>query len=371
MKNSKTIGSCLTLILALGGVGCSAEIEDEADDFRIIEGDPAPSSVAEYAATVGIHVRSGAQVSTDPFCTGTLITSDVVLTAAHCCDESKGGPNFNEMEPEEVAVYFGEGPAFSGGAPTGDFYGVSEVEIHPSYSKGSLANDICLFRLEFPNDSVTPIPHLPAAQGLSNADSGTLLDHVGFGYADLAQTQYGVKLQAEVPLAGLGCVVPGCPTSGTNGQFSYEQDGSPYWGPCNGDSGGPAFIERGGNTYVAGITSYGDANCAVYGVSTNVSAYEGFINDFVGAAPPPPPPPDCSDDGVCNDQCAEGEDPDCGGEPPPPPPSGCDGDGVCEAGESCDGRNGTTACGDCPGRTNGRPANRYCYVEGTCEGPGC
>ena len=23
------------------------------------------------------------------------------------------------------------------------------------------------------------------------------------------------------------------------------------------------------------------------------------------------------------------------------------------------------------GPTNGRPANRYCYVEGTCEGPGC
>ncbi len=49
----------------------------------------------------------------------------------------------------------------------------------------------------------------------------------------------------------------------------------------------------------------------------------------------------------------------------------CDNDGVCEAGESCDGRDGTTACGDCPGVTNGKPSNRYCYVGGSCEGPGC
>jgi len=364
---SKKIGSFFSAVLALSWVGCSAEVDDgfdEGDDFRIIEGDPAPSNVAEYAATVGVHVRSGAQVSVDPFCTGTFIASDVVMTAAHCCDESKGGPNFNPMEPDEVAVYFGEGPAFIGNNVNGDFYGVSEVSINPSYSKFSLTNDICLLRLEVANTDVSPIPNLPAAIGLSNGDAGTLLDHVGFGYADLGFTQYGIKLHADVPLAGLGCVVAGCPNAGTDGQFSYVQDGNPYFGPCNGDSGGPAFIDRGGVIYVAGITSYGDANCSIYGVSTNVSFYEGFIDDFVGAAPPPPP--DCSADGVCNGDCAPGDDPDCGG-----PMGGCDDDGVCEVGESCDGRSGTAACGDCPGVTNGRPSNRFCYVDGVCEGPGC
>ncbi|MCA9650363.1 MAG: trypsin-like serine protease [Myxococcales bacterium] len=348
--------------MVLGWAGCASDVEDiDNDEYRIIEGDPAPDNVAEYAATIGVHFRSGNQVSIDPFCSGTLIASDVVMTAAHCCDESNGGPNFNPMEPDEVAVYFGEGPAFIGNTVNGDFYGVSQVQIHPNYSKYSLTNDICLFRLEVANTGVTPIPHLPASLGLSNGDAGTLLDHVGFGFSDLGLTEFGVKLHAEVPMAGLGCVVAGCPTSGNNGQFSYEQDGSPYWGPCNGDSGGPAFIDRGGTTYVAGITSYGDAACAIYGVSTNVSYYQDFIDGFIGGAPPL----DCSANGVCNGDCAPGDDPDCGGG------GGCDGDGTCEAGESCDGRNGTTACGDCPGVTGGKPSNRYCYVEGVCEGPGC
>jgi hypothetical protein len=48
------------------------------------------------------------------------------------------------------------------------------------------------------------------------------------------------------------------------------------------------------------------------------------------------------------------------------------GNGVCEDGESCDGRNGTSACSsDCDGVTGGKPSGRYCYVGPTCEGPGC
>ena len=49
----------------------------------------------------------------------------------------------------------------------------------------------------------------------------------------------------------------------------------------------------------------------------------------------------------------------------------CD-DGVCGVGESCDGRIGTVECtADCDGRTSGKPSNRYCFVEGSCEGGGC
>ena len=63
------------------------------------------------------------------------------------------------------------------------------------------------------------------------------------------------------------------------------------------------------------------------------------------------------------------------------PPCGCDitiggggdcGNGTCDVGESCDGRNGTVSCpDDCPGKTNGRPSGRFCFVNGVCEGPGC
>ena len=65
------------------------------------------------------------------------------------------------------------------------------------------------------------------------------------------------------------------------------------------------------------------------------------------------------------------------------PPCGCSieigggtggdcGNGTCDVGESCDGRNGTVSCpADCDGQTTGKPSNRFCYVNGVCEGPGC
>jgi len=65
------------------------------------------------------------------------------------------------------------------------------------------------------------------------------------------------------------------------------------------------------------------------------------------------------------------------------PPCGCSieigggsggncGNGTCDVGESCDGRNGTVSCpDDCPGQTKGNPSNRFCYVDGVCEGAGC
>ncbi|NVB37639.1 trypsin-like serine protease [Pseudenhygromyxa sp. WMMC2535] len=332
-RPTRVIFAALFALTAGTAVACVDDADTIEDgDLRIINGDPATSNVTEYEATVGIHAYYPAQssASASPFCSGTLISDEVVMTAAHCCDG---------MSANGALVYFGEGPAHDGTSWTGDLFLLSEMLMHPSYNSAQLNNDICLLRLASPNTDVTPIPHLPAAQGVTSSDVGTILDHVGFGYSNLAKTEYGVKLHAEVPISEVSST-----------KIAYVQDGDPNFGPCNGDSGGPAFIERNGSTYVAGITSYGDSACIEYGVSTNVSAYDSWINDFIGG-----------DDGGSDD----GGSDDGGGE------SSC-GDGVCDVGESCDGRYQTTACSsDCPGKTKGKPSSRYCYVDGVCEGPGC
>jgi len=69
-----------------------------------------------------------------------------------------------------------------------------------------------------------------------------------------------------------------------------------------------------------------------------------------------PPPSDVCGDGLCGstesyDSCPV----DC------PPPGGCNDDGVCNAGEDC------LSCGDCPGKTDGKPKTRWCCGADTCD----
>jgi trypsin len=300
-----------------------------------IYGGSAPDSW-EHDAVVSLHTlsRGGRYVSVGPFCSGTLITEDVVITAAHCTEGTKAS---------SVAIYVGDDPAAD---IVSHLYAVSEIWVHPGYDSRTISNDISLIRLATPvTEPVTPVPYLPAAEGLTSADIGALVNFAGFGQTETGTS--GVKLQVDGTIDALGCGVSGCPSAGdTATQFSYAQPSS---GPCFGDSGGPAFIYRSSGTYVAGLTSYGDSYCNIYGVSTRVDAFEAEILDFIGGTEPPP-----VDTGV-----------------EPPPADYCNNDGVCDDGESCDGRDGTSACGDCGGVTTGKPSTRWCEVGSSCEGGGC
>ena len=63
------------------------------------------------------------------------------------------------------------------------------------------------------------------------------------------------------------------------GTLYYEKNPS---GGCQGDSGGPAIVRIGGEAYVAGLTSYGDAACAKTNVST---ATQDFYDWIIAQAP--------------------------------------------------------------------------------------
>ncbi len=323
----------------------------DMDKNAVIYGGSAPSTAA-HDATVALHqlTSDGASVYVSPFCTGTLIAPDVVLTAAHCMDTARGGGSYRTMSPSQLAVYVGDEPAVD---ILDHLYGVVEIEINSAYNRRAIRNDIALIRLSSAiTEAVTPVPILPAAEGFDAGDFGETLNFAGFGETESGAS--GVKLQVDGELGGLGCSVSGCGSSGDSAtQISYVQgDG----GPCFGDSGGPAFVVRGGTTYVGGITSYGDSYCTIYGVSTRVDAFESWITTWIG---------DGGDSGTPGDGGAGDGGAGDGG-------AGTCGDGVCGTGESCDGRDGTSACSaDCDGVTTGKPSNRYCEVEGVCEGPGC
>jgi hypothetical protein len=161
---------------------------------------------------------------------------------------------------------------------------VAAVHTHPNYDATNIVNDMALLQMARNAPAgVTPVPLLPANMALTSADVGTTLRIVGFGLTNPSDNNSaGTKNQVTEHL-GIVC--------GGNTACYYQQgEASPRTicfnqqpgGSCSGDSGGPAFLTRNGVTYVAGVTSYGDQNCAYFGCSTKVDAFQAFWGQYVG-----------------------------------------------------------------------------------------
>ncbi|MBN2724560.1 MAG: trypsin-like serine protease [Deltaproteobacteria bacterium] len=243
-------------------------------DGYILYGEPDTST--EHQAVVYIEIDAGGGYGSA--CTGTLITPYHVLTAGHCASS-----------PSSMQVLFGN--TVNGGF--WDSRNVSAVTVHPSYDESALTNDISVLTLSSSApSSVTPIPPLPPASAITSSDVNvTPLQYVGFGVTETGSS--GTKLtitrppvaicdgssQCSYNISGVGYVNMPPSTLG----IRMDTDG----GICSGDSGGPAFVTRGGSEYVAGVSSYVLLNsydeCDYFGVSTKVDKFSSFINGITGS----------------------------------------------------------------------------------------
>lgn len=326
----------LTILLS----SCTNETSTEIADVSLQQQSIIDGTLSHDPVVVGLHrytKKWGGAVSSKPFCTGTLIGNNVILTAAHCLDKSNDTSPTAPWKPSELAIYVGDDPSLD---LLNNLYMVQELRIHGQYDKFMLTNDIGLVRLKTRVSDATPVRPLPPSQEIQSADVGTLNLHiVGFGQSSATDsTSYGVELEGDVLLSAILA----------NNQIEHTYNSSDPNNDntiCFGDSGGPAFVTRNGERFVAGVASYTTYPvCANTGIHTKVDAYSSFISDFLSLCSTET---DCDDNNPCTDDSCDSE-------------LGCLNidNGTC----SCLSTGAECVLGEecCSGKCLGKPGNRVC-----------
>jgi len=212
---------------------------------------PAPPIVGGQATRD--HEAVGALVAVDSrgygydFCSGTLVDSRAVVTAAHCIE------GIEEMARYGYPyVYFVVGTDVYSSSGITAMSEVNRAIMHPDYDTRTLAHDIGVLTLFDGLGGVTP---MPVAGSLDGDITDEEVTYVGWGItSDSAQNSSGTKRTVTVPV----CDDRACPEGGYDGQHVYTYDDA-GGNICNGDSGGAAMIERGGEMVLVGANSFGFA----------------------------------------------------------------------------------------------------------------
>ena len=179
------------------------------------------------------------------YCSGTLISPTVFLTAAHCAE---GGG-------DRVRV------TFSTAYQDGDKTYAGTFHADPGYDqKQSDPHDIAVVVLDKPVKGITPAT-LPAAGSLSGLSADQTFTSVGYGAHEVTNEPGGHQyLYNDVRMVATGTLNAINPAWLRISMNPATGNG----GTCYGDSGGPNFLGSTGT--VAATTITGDAICR----STNV-----------------------------------------------------------------------------------------------------
>lgn len=193
------------------------------------------------------------------FCSGTLITDQWVITAAHCVAR---------VQATELTVLTGTSSLNLGGRKKR----VISLVLHGAYDPHTRENDLALLFLDSPTFNVPlQFPSIEVEQQLIDGEEKVKIGGWGNTY------DFGVKsldlMETEAPLvAHQLCSAPeshGQSLKATMLCAGYEDGRTDA---CDGDSGGPATVRHYSQELLIGVKSWGDCGAPKkYGVFTRIA----------------------------------------------------------------------------------------------------
>ncbi len=200
-------------------------------------------------------------------CTGAVVASRTVITAAHCVvPQAVGlgarfslflGADARGVEPEDARTI-----------------AVTRVDADPEFDLDALSNghDLAALRVDVPL-GVAPLP-LATERPAGGSDELRL---VGYGVAsptDVSGATAFVRRQARVQVTEVTPELFAVP----NGQ-----------GPCDGDSGGPGLVDSPAGERLVALTSYTQSGCGEGAMLTDLTAYRPLVETWIAGDAMPVP----------------------------------------------------------------------------------
>jgi trypsin len=236
---------------ACSAIGLTAK-PATATTAKIINGTPCSDLNKSAVVVVVKNLPDG----TAGLCTGTLLTSNQVLTAAHCLEGASS-----------IDIYYGA---------TTDKFSIltgSTWTIHPNFaraSSGRLSADVGVINLSR-GVNLPAIPVLASSPPIVGEQASIF----GYGVSVGGGEVDGQLRSGTMTIAGVD--------AGTI-QAVYDSASSDV---CSGDSGGPLLVKLGNQQVLAGTTSYGSsALCTAGEQSVFMNLQSASIQNFLRSVAP-------------------------------------------------------------------------------------
>jgi hypothetical protein len=240
-------------------------LDDGNKGTRIFGGKEAPRNEFQNCVLIGDTTRY--------FCSGVLVSDQLVLTAGHCADGE-----------QPTRVLFGTGED----DPRAAVFEVDGVpERNPGYAKDqNYLNDLTLIVLR-DKVSTTVRPAKIAPSTIFSPQQFRTVRLVGFGMSDeQARQGFGVKRYGDTAVVSPDCQQSGDEKYGGHPGLEFVA-GDQRVDTCRGDSGGPVFWENSQKEWLlVGTTSRWTANhthiCGDGGVYVRTDRYSQWITEVAG-----------------------------------------------------------------------------------------